>query len=81
MVLAQLPIQRVVGSLSLGVKWLGHEADHSCPHSGEVKNEWNYTSTSPYIFMAWCLFKDRNNFTLPLEIGTSKTQNKIIAGC
>jgi hypothetical protein len=25
-------------TLSLGVKWLGHEADHSPPSSAEVKN-------------------------------------------
>jgi hypothetical protein len=24
-------------------------------HSAEVKNEWSYTSTAPYIFMVWCL--------------------------
>jgi hypothetical protein len=21
----------------------------------EINNEWNYTSTPPYVFMAWCL--------------------------
>jgi hypothetical protein len=35
----QPPIQRVQGALSLEVKWLGHEADHSSPSSAEVK-EW-----------------------------------------
>jgi len=29
-----------------------HEADHSPPSNSEVKNEWGYTSTSPYAFMA-----------------------------
>jgi len=33
----QLPIQWVLESLSLGVKWPGHEADHSPPSSTEVK--------------------------------------------
>jgi hypothetical protein len=33
----QPPIQRVPGSLSLGVKWPGREADHSPPSSAEVK--------------------------------------------
>jgi hypothetical protein len=27
--------------------------------SGEVKNVWGYTSTPPYVFMAWCLVKLR----------------------
>jgi len=33
----QPPIQLVPGALSLGVKWLGREADHSPPSSAEVK--------------------------------------------
>jgi hypothetical protein len=58
--------------LSLGVKWLEHESDHSPPSSAEVKNAWSYTSTPPYVFMAWCLVKHgiyikgmmlRDNFT------------------
>jgi hypothetical protein len=53
------PIQWVPGALSLGggVKRLGREADHSPPSSAEVKNEWNYTSTSQYAFMARCSVK------------------------
>jgi hypothetical protein len=31
------PIQWVPGDLSLGVKWPGHEADHSPPSSAKVK--------------------------------------------
>jgi hypothetical protein len=31
------PIQWVSGALSMGEKWLGHEADHSPPSSAEVK--------------------------------------------
>jgi hypothetical protein len=26
------------------------------------ENEWRHTSISPYIFMAWCLVKQRDNF-------------------
>jgi hypothetical protein len=33
----QLPIQWVPGSISLGIKRLGHEADHSPPSIAEVK--------------------------------------------
>jgi hypothetical protein len=29
----------------------GREANHSSPASGEVKNTWIYTSTSPYVFV------------------------------
>jgi hypothetical protein len=41
------PIQLGPEVLSLGVKWPGREADHSPPHSAEVKNAWNYTFTPP----------------------------------
>jgi hypothetical protein len=43
----QPPVQRVRGALSLGLKWLGHEAEHSPPSSAEVKHVWSYTSTPP----------------------------------
>jgi hypothetical protein len=33
----QLPVLWVPEALSLGVKWLGHEADHSSPISAEIK--------------------------------------------
>jgi hypothetical protein len=37
---------------------------HSWP-SAETKNAWSYTSTPPqYVFMAWCLVKHGDNFTL-----------------
>jgi len=39
----QLPIQWVAGALSLGVKWLGCEVDHSLPSSAKVKNAWSCT--------------------------------------
>jgi hypothetical protein len=31
------------------VKWLRHEVNHSPPSNAEVKNEWIYTSTPPYM--------------------------------
>jgi hypothetical protein len=40
----QLPIQRVPGALSLGIKRPRLEADHLHPSSAEVKNLWSYTS-------------------------------------
>jgi len=36
--------------ITLGVKWLGCEADQSPPSSAEVKNVWSYTSTPPVCF-------------------------------
>jgi hypothetical protein len=49
-------IQWVPGTLSLGMKKPAREADHShlVPTS---KNEWSYTSTPQYAFMAWCSVK------------------------
>jgi hypothetical protein len=45
------------GNFSRGIKrgGGGREADPSPPTSAEVKKTWNYTSTPPYTFMAWCL--------------------------
>jgi hypothetical protein len=48
----QPPIQWVPGTLFLGVKRPGHEADHSPPTTAEVKKIRIYTSTPPYAFMA-----------------------------
>jgi hypothetical protein len=51
------------GTLSPGIKRPGREADYSPPSSTGVKNAWTYTSTPPYVFMAWHLVKYRHNFT------------------
>jgi hypothetical protein len=53
----QPPIRWVSGTLSLGIKRPGREADHSPLSSAEVKNAWSYTSTPQYAFMAWCSVK------------------------
>jgi hypothetical protein len=37
------------GPLSLGVRQLDHEADHSLPSSAEVTNERSYTATAPAL--------------------------------
>jgi len=37
------------------------------PSSAEVKT-WSYTSTPPYVFMAWYLVKHRNIFALPYHL-------------
>jgi hypothetical protein len=36
-----------------GVKWLECDADHSHLSGAKVRNEWDYTSTSLYTFLAW----------------------------
>jgi hypothetical protein len=41
------PIQWISGTLSLGVKHPGCEADHSTPSSAKVKNAWSSTSNRP----------------------------------
>jgi len=35
---------------SLGLKWRGHEANHSHPSGAKVKNVWLWTSTPPVCF-------------------------------
>jgi len=57
------PIEWVPGVLSLVVKRPEPDADQSPPFSAAVKNTWSYTSTPPYVFVAWCLVKHRDNFT------------------
>jgi hypothetical protein len=43
-------------------KYVQHEADHLLPSSAEVKNTRSYTSTPPYVFMAWYLIKHKIAF-------------------
>jgi hypothetical protein len=69
----QPPIQWVPGALSLRVKGPGREADHSPPSSTEDNNVWSYTSTPQYVFMAWCLFKHRDNL-IYIFVLTSKVR-------
>jgi hypothetical protein len=40
----------------------------SWPHTSisEVNNAWRYTSSPPYVFMAWRLVKHRDNFTFTI---------------
>jgi hypothetical protein len=62
----QPPVQGVLGALFLGVKLLGHEVYCSLPSSTKIKNVWCHTSTPPYIYMAWCIIKHKENFTFTL---------------
>jgi hypothetical protein len=58
------PIKEGEKAVTLGVKLPGRESDHSPPSIAEFKNVWSYTSTPPYVFMAWYLVKQRENFTI-----------------
>jgi hypothetical protein len=68
---AQPPAQWVVEAVSPGVKWPGHEVNHSPPSNAEVRKVWSYTFIPPYTFMMWCLniyyhelnIKQGDNFT------------------
>jgi len=44
-ILFNSPIRCIPGTLSLGLKRLGREADYSFQSSAKVKNSWSYTST------------------------------------
>ena len=35
----------------LGLEWLERKIDQSPPSSGEINNEWSYSSTLPYADM------------------------------
>jgi hypothetical protein len=66
---ASYPIATGGGGVpSLGVKWLGCEANHSPSSTPKVKNVWSYTSAPQYAFMALCsvkkMHKDTFTFTL-----------------
>jgi len=67
----QPPIKRNPGVLSPWVKRQEREADYSHPSSVEVKNSWSYTSTPQYVFIAWCLVKHRDNFTITVYLRIS----------
>jgi hypothetical protein len=74
----QPPIQWVPGFLSLGVKRLGREADHSPPSSAEVKNAWSYNSTPQYVFIGWCLVKHGDIFTFTFCV---RKREMVSEGC
>jgi hypothetical protein len=44
------PIQYELGALSFGIKWLGHEDDHSPPSSAEVNND-GAISLAPHMYL------------------------------
>jgi hypothetical protein len=67
----QPPIQCVPGALSLGVKRLGREADHSSPSSAEVKNAWSSTSTPSIGLHGMVLSLSTGTLPLPFTVEDS----------
>jgi hypothetical protein len=55
-----------------GVKWPKHDTEHSPPSSAKVNNGGANTFTHLYVFMAWFLIKQRDNFTLPFTVVDAK---------
>jgi len=66
----QPPIQRVLGTLTPGVKRSGRDVNYSHPSSAEVKNAWSCTSSPQYVFMALCVVKhsDISALSLPRNV-------------
>jgi hypothetical protein len=62
----QPPIQWVPGTLSLGLKWLGREADLSPPSNAEVRNAWNIPPLPDTPSCRGARLKHRDNFTFYL---------------
>jgi hypothetical protein len=50
------------GALPLEIKRPGREANN--PPTAEIKNEWKYTSIHSYIFVALCIIKHSDQFTI-----------------
>jgi hypothetical protein len=64
--LTAAPNRSVTVAASPAVRWLRCEARHSLPSSADGENECSYTSSPPYVFMAWCLSENEDNFTFIL---------------
>jgi len=63
----QLPIERVKGTLFLGIKRPRRETDQSLLSSAEVKNAWGYTSTPPVRLHGVVLKAQGQLYLLPLH--------------
>jgi hypothetical protein len=60
-------IQWLPKAMSPGIKWLGREAEHLPQSSAKAKNAWMYAYIPPFVFMVWCLIKQRDNFIFILD--------------
>jgi hypothetical protein len=52
----------------LWINQLGQETNHTSPFSPEVKNEQNYTSMFPHVFIVWYLVKYKRNLTFTFYV-------------
>jgi hypothetical protein len=59
----QSPTHKYGRAVSIAVKRSEHEAGHTPPISAKGKNMWVCTAPPQYDFMAWCLVKNRDDFT------------------
>jgi hypothetical protein len=57
------------------VKKPGLDVDHSLLHNAEVKNDWSYTATLPYVLKAWTGTK----FDLYLPNGLLKAFQHVVS--
>jgi hypothetical protein len=53
-------------NFTLGIKQLGHKANHSPPLSIKAKTVYSHTSTLPYALLEWCSIKEKDNHYLDL---------------
>ena len=51
------PPRRYRGPFFCGVRWLGHEADHSIPPRVKIRDDCTRLSIPIYILSTWCLIK------------------------
>jgi hypothetical protein len=65
------------GDSRQGVRRVYRVADHSPPSSAEEKNTCNYTFTSLYVFIAWCLFSTGSNLLRPSRNWTKKNTSEV----
>lgn len=59
---ATVPPPQWYGKYFPSGKRSGSKSNQSLPSSAKVMNAWIYISTSPYVFMRWCLINNRDNF-------------------
>jgi hypothetical protein len=67
------------GLFPWGEKRPWREADHSPPSSAEVRNAWNYTSTSQYAFIAWCSVKAQGQLYLYLYMNCFRNRGNSVS--
>jgi hypothetical protein len=72
-----------IGDSFPGVKWPGHEIDHSPPSTADAKNAQTILPLPQYIFIVQCFVKHMDNFTFycNLSLCTSSSWKKDTVKC